>query len=149
MIETALGQRSHVNIFGSDYPTPDGSAIRDYIHVTDLATAHVLALEKLRSGSDNLFRGYSVREVIARVEQLSGRRVNARIGPRRAGDPAELVAAAGKAAAILGWDPAYSDLDTIIKTALNWHNTHAQRYRSGVKQNAATPMPFVPVPLLE
>ena len=127
VIEAALGRRSHVDIYGSDYPTPDGSAIRDYIHVTDLASAHVKALEKLQAGSGNLFlnlgtgKGYSVREVISMVEQVSGKTVDADMAPRRAGDPAALVAATGLAEEVLGWKPEYSSLQTIIVTALRWH----------------------------
>ena len=130
VIETALGRRSHVDIYGSDYPTPDGSAIRDYIHVTDLASAHVLALMKLQEGSENLFlnlgtgQGYSVREIIAKVEEISGKTVDAHMAPRRAGDPAELVAATGLAAEVLGWKPEYSSLGTIVESALNWHRKH-------------------------
>jgi len=130
VIETALGRRSHVDIYGFDYPTPDGSAIRDYIHVTDLAAAHVKALEKIQQGSENLFlnlgtgKGSSVREVISMVEQMSGMTVDARMAPRRAGDPAELVAATGLAEEALGWKPEYSSLHTIIETALHWHMKH-------------------------
>jgi UDP-glucose-4-epimerase GalE len=130
VIEAALGRRSHVDIYGSDYSTPDGSAIRDYIHVTDLADAHVKALEKLQAGSENLFvnlgtgKGHSVREVISMVEQVSGRLVDARLTARRAGDPAELVAATNLATELLGWKPEYSNLQTIIETALRWHMEH-------------------------
>ena len=145
VIEAALGRRSHVDIYGSDYPTPDGSAIRDYIHVTDLATAHVLALEKLLAGSENLFlnlgtgRGHSVREVINKVEQISGRTVDARMAPRRPGDPAELVAATGLATEVLGWKPEYSSLETIIETALNWHRTHERLIPVRSNRKAAMP----------
>jgi UDP-arabinose 4-epimerase len=130
VIDTALGRRSHVDIYGSDYPTPDGSAIRDYIHVADLASAHVKALEKLQGGGGNLFvnlgtgKGYSVRQVIAMVEQVSGKTVDACMVARRAGDPAELVAATDQAAEVLGWKPEYSSLRTIIETALRWHIEH-------------------------
>lgn len=146
VIEAALGHRSHVHIFGSDYPTPDGSAIRDYIHVTDLAGAHVLALKKLQSNADNLFlnlgtgRGYSVKEVIAKVEQLSGNIVDARLSPRRAGDPAELVAAPGLTAELLGWKPEYSSLETIIETALYWHSKHSQSKPVRSNEKTATPL---------
>ena len=145
VIETALGLRSHVDIYGSDYPTPDGSAIRDYIHVTDLASAHVLALMKLQTGSENLFlnlgtgQGYSVRQVIDKVEQVSGRTVNTRIAPRRAGDPAELVAATGLAAEVLDWKPEYSSLGTIIETALSWHRRHAQLNPVRTNEDTASP----------
>jgi UDP-glucose-4-epimerase GalE len=154
VIEAALGQRSHVDIYGSDYPTPDGSAIRDYIHVTDLATAHELALEKLLTGTENLFlnlgtsQGHSVREVIAKVEQLSGMKIDARLAPRRAGDPAELVAATGRAAEVLGWKPGYSSLETIVETALNWYRKQAQRVPEHTNVKTATPLHGVRVPLL-
>jgi UDP-glucose-4-epimerase GalE len=127
VLEAALGRRSHVDIYGTDYPTPDGTAIRDYIHVEDLAAAHVAALEHLAAGGDNLAlnlgtgSGYSVREVIAAVERVGGRRVPYRAAPRRAGDPPVLVADARLAAARLGWQARVSDLDTIIGTALAWH----------------------------
>jgi UDP-glucose-4-epimerase GalE len=144
VIEAALGRRSHVDIYGSDYPTPDGSAIRDYIHVTDLATAHVMALGKLQAGSENMFlnlgtsQGYSVREVISKVEQISGKKVDAHMAPRRAGDPAELVAATGLAAETLGWKPEHSSLETIIKTALNWHKMHRRLIPVCANAKAAT-----------
>ena len=144
VIETALGRRSHVEIFGTDYPTPDGSAVRDYIHVTDLATAHVQALERLKSGSENLFlnlgtgTGYSVKEVIAMVEQVSGRTVTANTAPRRPGDPAELVAANGCAGEILGWEPQHSGLQNIIETALRWHEMHAPGETASSTQQATS-----------
>jgi UDP-glucose-4-epimerase GalE len=126
VIEAALGRRSTVDIFGTDYPTPDGTAIRDYIHVTDLARAHVLALRQLEAGNSVLLnlgtgRGYSVREVIAAVQTVTGRTVPARETPRRVGDPAVLVAAAGRAATVLGWKPKCSELVEIVRTAFDWH----------------------------
>lgn len=130
-IETALGRRRELQVMGTDYPTPDGTAIRDYIHVTDLADAHVGALRRLEaggaSGALNLGtgRGYSVREVIAMVERVSGRQVNARNAPRRAGDPAVLVAAPGRARELLGWEPRWSNLQTIVQTAYRWHSARA------------------------
>jgi UDP-glucose-4-epimerase GalE len=142
VIETALGRCSHVEIYGTDYPTPDGSAIRDYIHVTDLATAHIQALEKLRAGSENLFinlgtgSGHSVKEVITMVEQVSGRTVEARNAARRTGDPAELVAATGRASELLGWQPQHSDLKNIIETALRWHKLHIPQESAGSDQQA-------------
>ncbi len=126
-IMAALGQRPHVEIYGTDYPTPDGSAVRDYIHVTDLGAAHVRALEYLVSGGQsralNLGTGdgYSVREVIQTVGKVSGRNVPFREGPRRAGDPPVLVADARLAGTVLGWKPQHSDLETIIKNAWAWH----------------------------
>ncbi len=126
-IKAALGQRPHVEIYGTDYPTPDGSAVRDYIHVTDLGDAHVRALEHLTSGGESRAlnlgtgHGYSVREVIAEVGKISPRPVPFREGPRRAGDPPVLVADASHAGSVLGWKPQYSELKTIIKNAWDWH----------------------------
>ncbi len=127
VLQAALGQIPQIEIYGADYPTPDGTAIRDYVHVHDLAIAHLRALERLRAGGASLAvnlgagSGHSVREVIAAVEAVSGRKVPARAAPRRSGDPAALVADASLAAKILGWRPRHSDLDTIIRTALAWH----------------------------
>ncbi len=127
VIQTALGQREQVSIFGTDYDTPDGSAVRDYIHVADLAAAHVKAIEILPACNDSLFlnlgtgTGYSVKDVINAVERVSGRKVNTQEAPRRAGDPPLLVAQPGLAAEVLGWVPALSDLDSIVATALRWH----------------------------
>lgn len=131
VIQSALGQRPVVEIFGTDYPTPDGTAVRDYIHVTDLAEAHVLALRYLVSGGESVAlnlgtgRGYSVREVVAAVERVNGGRTPPfREAPRRAGDPATLVAAPGRANGLLGWQPQHSDLDNIVRTAWHWHSRH-------------------------
>jgi UDP-arabinose 4-epimerase len=127
VLEAALGRRPFVEIYGADYPTPDGTAIRDYIHVEDLAAAHVAALEYLSAGGDAVAlnlgtgRGHSVRAVIAAAERVGGRTVPHRTAPRRPGDPPVLVADARLAAERLGWHPRCSDLDTIITTALAWH----------------------------
>jgi UDP-arabinose 4-epimerase len=127
VMQTALGERPEFAIFGGDYPTPDGSAIRDYIHVTDIADAHVRALAYLRAGGANAVLnlgtgvGSSVREVVAEVESAGGRKVNVRTAPRRAGDPAELVASGSLANAVLGWQPRHSALRTIVETAWRWH----------------------------
>jgi UDP-glucose 4-epimerase len=126
-IKAALGQRPHVEIYGTDYPTPDGTAIRDYIHVTDLGDAHVRALEHLAKGGQSRAlnlgtgHGYSVREVIDAVGKVSSKRVPFREGPRRAGDPPVLVADARQAGTVLGWKPQHSDLETIIRNAWKWH----------------------------
>ena len=134
-IDAALGRRPGLTIFGDDYDTPDGTCIRDYIHVTDLGQAHVLAMNALDSGEACRYynlgseNGYSVREVIQAVEKVSGLTVPAAMGPRRPGDPARLVASAGKARAELGWKPRYSDLETIIDTALRWRRDHPQGWR--------------------
>jgi UDP-arabinose 4-epimerase len=130
ILQAILGKRPPLQVFGTDYPTPDGTAIRDYIHVIDLADAHVLALNLLLDGhpgdSINLGtgRGYSVREVIETAQRITGKPVPHHDAPRRAGDPPELVADASKAASVLGFTPKMSDLDTIVKTAWNWHSKH-------------------------
>jgi UDP-arabinose 4-epimerase len=127
-IEAALGQRSHVDIFGEDYETDDGTAVRDFIHVTDLAEAHVRALDYLRSplGESRAFNlgtgsGYSVRQVLDAVEAASGARHIGRSAPRRPGDPPELVADASAAMRLLDWAPQHSSLTEIVDTALSWH----------------------------
>jgi UDP-arabinose 4-epimerase len=138
VIDAALGRRPQVSIFGTDYPTPDGTAIRDYIHVTDLAVAHVQAVDRLRGSVERLRlnlgtgQGHSVREVIRMVEAVSGRPVPAVEAPRRPGDPPELVAAVGKAREALGWVPRHSDLRNIVETAWRWHSR-----RHGVRPAAA------------
>ncbi len=122
IMEVLSGKRSELKIFGNDYPTPDGTCIRDYIHVSDLASAHVLALEKLGQGmasqSLNLGtgKGTSVKEMVEAVEKVSGRKVPVVYAPRRAGDPAVLIAAADKARALLGWNPVYTDICKIVQT---------------------------------
>ena len=126
VMQAALGQREDVGVFGRDYPTPDGTAIRDYIHILDLGEAHVRALEYLNaggaSGAFNLGtgKGQSVQEVISAVERVTGKKVPVRDCPRRAGDPPELVADATRAFETLNWKPSMSDLDTIIETAWRW-----------------------------
>jgi UDP-glucose 4-epimerase len=133
VIQAAMGQRPNVQVFGTDYPTPDGTCVRDYIHVEDLGQAHLLALEKLEPGEPivcNLgtSKGYSVREVIRTVEEVSGKRVPVVEGPRREGDPPALVAAADLARERLGWRPAYAELRPIVETAWNWHSRHPRGY---------------------
>ena len=128
VIEAALGQRDTVEIYGTDYDTADGTAIRDYIHVLDLADAHLRALRYLMDGGNSIAmnlgtgQGHSVREVISAVERASGRPVPVKIGPRRAGDPPQLVADSSLARQTLGWVPGYSSLDTIVETAWRWHS---------------------------
>lgn len=127
VLQAALGQRPAVEVYGADYPTPDGTCIRDYIHVTDLAVAHVLALKALVSGGPggiyNLGnqRGYSVLEVIECARRLTGCPIEVVEGPRRPGDPAVLVASSGKISSELGWRPLYPDLQAIVATAWQWH----------------------------
>jgi UDP-glucose 4-epimerase len=124
--QTALGQRDHVDIFGTDYPTPDGTGVRDYIHVTDLVEAHVLLLNYLRAGGESTTmncgygQGYSVRQVIDMVRQVSNVDFEVREGPRRAGDPASIVARADKVRRVLGWKPAHDDLAEIVRSAYDW-----------------------------
>ena len=133
VIKAALDGTS-VTVFGTDYGTPDGTCIRDYIHVTDLAHAHILALQKLNqvkfSGTYNLGNGngYSVRQVIETVKKVTGREVAAVDSPRRPGDPARLVASSQKIKEELGWIPRYPDLETIVKTAYDWHREHPKGY---------------------
>jgi UDP-glucose 4-epimerase len=124
--ETALGQRSHLEVFGTDYPTPDGTCIRDYIHVSDLVAAHLDALRYLRNGGESgIFncgygRGYSVLEVAHAVERAAGRKLDLRLTDRRAGDPAAIVAEAQRARSVLGWKPRHDNLDGIVASALAW-----------------------------
>ncbi|MCH9693231.1 MAG: UDP-glucose 4-epimerase GalE [Gammaproteobacteria bacterium] len=124
--EAATGRRPSVKIFGTDYPTPDGTGVRDYIHVDDLACAHLDALTYLRNGGEPQFlncgygHGYSVREVLAAVERASGAPLKIDEEPRRAGDPPELIAVADRVRDVLGWTPKYDDLDTIVRTSLEW-----------------------------
>ena len=124
--EVAVGKRPYVSIFGSDYPTPDGTGIRDYIHVEDLADAHLKALEYLRGGGDSVVlncgygRGCSVRELLATVERVAGGPLEKREAPRRPGDPPVLVAEADKIRSTLGWEPRFDDLELIVSSSLNW-----------------------------
>jgi len=124
--EAATGRRPGVAIYGTDYPTPDGTGLRDYIHVEDLATAHLDALAYLRNGGDPTVlncgygHGYSVREVLAAVERANSASLRISEEPRRAGDPPELVAVAKRVRDVLGWTPRYDDLDTIVRTSLDW-----------------------------
>jgi UDP-glucose 4-epimerase len=130
----AMGKRPFVSVFGHEYPTPDGTAIRDYIHVSDLGSAHILALEHLRKGGASEFinlgngHGYSVSEVIETARRVTGREIEAKLEPARPGDPSRLVANAEKARAVLGWQTQYPDLETIIQTAWDWHQAHPEGY---------------------
>lgn len=135
VLQTAAGVREHVSVFGDDYPTRDGTCVRDYIHVSDLAAAHILALDYLAQGGESdVFNlgngiGFTVREVIDAARRITGQPIPAAQLPRRPGDPAQLVASAEKAKRILGWQPQYDDLDTILTTAWNWHSRHPRGYR--------------------
>jgi UDP-glucose 4-epimerase len=131
--EAATGKRPGVSIFGTDYPTPDGTGLRDYIHVEDLAAAHLDALNYLRNGGESTTlncgygHGYSVREVLEAVGKANGAPLTITEEPRRAGDPPELVAVADKVRSVLGWTPRYDDLDTIVRTSLAWERKIAAR----------------------
>jgi UDP-glucose 4-epimerase len=132
ILQAAAGTREYVSIFGTDYPTPDGTAVRDYIHVEDLAVAHLLALEKAEPGRHDIYNlgtgtGYSVREVIDAVKRVTGRQFEVREQPRRAGDPPALVAANAKAREGLGWTPERS-LDEMVADAWAWHQQHPSGY---------------------
>jgi UDP-glucose 4-epimerase len=133
VLQVALGQSKEITIFGDDYPTPDGTCIRDYIHVDDLGSAHVKALEQLGPGVElklNLGtgRGYSVREVIDACRRVTGLQIQEVIGPRRPGDPPQLVADSSRAQKQLDWQPQYRDIDAIVSTAWRWHSSHPNGY---------------------
>jgi len=134
VLAAALGQQQAIRVFGNNYPTPDGTPIRDYIHVVDLADAHIRALEYLRSGGQSDFlnlgtgSGYSVLEVIECARQVTGRDIPSRIEPPRPGDPARLIADPTKAKALLGWEPALPELRTIVRSAWDWRLRHPSGY---------------------
>jgi UDP-glucose 4-epimerase len=134
ILQVPNGQRAKISIFGDDYPTADGTCIRDYIHVSDLAQAHILALDYLlRGGENNVFNlgngvGFSVKEVIDVARAVTGHPIPAETTPRRAGDPAQLVASSEKAKTVLGWNPQYADLTTIVESAWKWHKAHPKGY---------------------
>ena len=126
ILDVALGRRASISIFGEDYDTPDGTCIRDYIHVQDLADAHILAVEALAQHDKLLFNlgngsGFSVKQVIESARRVTGHAIPVEIKPRRAGDPARLVAGSDKAKAELGWQPKFPELDSIIASAWQWH----------------------------
>jgi len=132
-LQAATGKRTHVEIYGDDYPTPDGTCIRDYIHVVDLARAHILALDLLedRSAIYNLGcggDGYSVRDVIETARRVTGEEIPVRVGPRRPGDPAVLIASSDRIKRELGWAPQFQDLELIVQSAWNWMQTHPNGY---------------------
>ncbi|NDV61466.1 UDP-glucose 4-epimerase GalE [Puniceicoccales bacterium CK1056] len=132
ILQVALGQREKVFMFGDDYDTPDGTCIRDYIHIEDLISAHILALESLDAGNRtyNLGngKGFSVKEVIEAARKITGHPIPADIAPRRAGDPATLVAGSDKIKSELGWNPKFTDIESIIETAWKWHSAHPDGY---------------------
>ncbi len=138
VLQAALKQRTHVTIFGDDYPTPDGTCVRDYIHVEDLSAAHLAALDRLKPGQGikvNLGTGvgYSVRQVIDVCRQVTGCEIREEMGPRRPGDPPELVADASLAQQVLNWTPKYQKLRPIVETAWNWHRHHPHGYNNAAR----------------
>jgi len=134
VLYAAMGKIPHVSVFGTDYPTPDGTAVRDYIHVADLSQAHLLALDHLRNGGKSEFinlgngNGYSVKEVIDAARKVTGKNVEAVNASRRAGDPPQLVGDSAKAREVLGWKPQYPELEKIIESAWKWHQAHPNGY---------------------
>ena len=134
ILQVPTGRRSHITIYGDDYPTPDGTCLRDYIHVVDLADAHMRALDYLRRGGESdIFNlgsgsGFSVKEMIAAAEKATGKAIAVEIGARRAGDPAQLIASSEKARTVLGWQPQFTDVEEVIGTAWRWHAAHPHGY---------------------
>lgn len=133
VLQVALGQRQRITIFGDDYETPDGSCVRDYIHVDDLGDAHLRALDRIELGKGiclNLGtgRGTSVREIVDACREVTGHSIPEEIGPRRAGDPSKLVADASRARELLDWTPQYTDVKSIVETAWRWHKSHPHGY---------------------
>jgi UDP-glucose 4-epimerase len=133
VLQVALGQRESIKIFGSDYPTPDGTCVRDYIHVDDLGRAHLAALERLEQGQGmklnlGVGRGFSVREVVEACRRVTGHPIPAEAAPRREGDPPELVADPTRARELLGWRPQFAEVEAIVETAWKWHQAHPAGY---------------------
>ncbi|WP_268912786.1 UDP-glucose 4-epimerase GalE [Lentilactobacillus sp. SPB1-3] len=134
ILQVAAGERDKLTIFGDDYDTKDGTNVRDYVHVVDLADAHILALEYLKDGNDSQAfnlgssTGFSNKEMLEAAREVTGKEIPAEMGPRRAGDPSTLIASSDKARSILGWDPKFDDVREIIKTAWNWKVTHPNGY---------------------
>lgn len=138
VLQAALGKRENITIYGDDYETKDGTCIRDYIHVTDLANAHILALEHLRNnGGSSIYnlgsgKGFSVKEVVDKAREVTGRKIPAVIGGRRAGDPGVLIASSEKIRKELGWNPMFDDIGKIIESAWNWHKNHPDGYDTNI-----------------
>ncbi len=133
-LQVAAGAREFVEVYGGDYPTPDGTCVRDYIHVIDLARAHILALKSLADGGGRIYNlgcggnGYSVNQVLETAREVTGKTIPARVGPRRAGDPAVLIASSEKIKRELGWNPEFQDLRVIIESAWRWMRSHPNGY---------------------
>lgn len=137
ILQTALGEREMITIFGEDYPTKDGTCIRDYVHVLDLCEAHILSLEYLKQGGASEIinlgssEGFSVKEMIEVAREVTGREILEKVGNRRAGDPSILIASSEKAKDLLGWKPKYTTVKTILSTAWQWHQKHPEGYVDG------------------
>ncbi|MFC6207016.1 MULTISPECIES: UDP-glucose 4-epimerase GalE [Levilactobacillus] len=140
ILQVAAGERKELSIFGSDYPTKDGTNVRDYVHVVDLADAHILALEYLKAGNDsNAFNlgsstGFSNKEMLEAARKVTGKEIPAKMAPRRAGDPSTLIAASDKAREVLNWKPQFDNVEDIIRTAWNWKQTHPQGYNDRTEE---------------
>lgn len=139
VLQVALGQRESVTIFGEDYDTPDGTAVRDYIHILDLATAHILAFEALADGPSRRYNlgngtGYSVKQIVEVARQITGHPIPVKYGPRRAGDLATLIADSTRIREELGWSPEFAQLGQIIQTAWDWHRSHPNGYASSASE---------------
>jgi len=135
VLKAALGKIEKVSVFGTDYDTPDGTAIRDYIHISDLSSAHLLALDHLRTGKPSEFinlgngSGYSVKQVLETARRVTGRDIPVEDAPRRAGDPLQLVGDSRKARELLGWEPRFPELERIVESAWIWHKSHTDGYK--------------------
>lgn len=142
ILQVPNGKREFISIFGEDYQTEDGTCIRDYIHVTDLAQAHILAVKYLQNGGESdIFNlgngiGFSVKEVIETARKVTQNAIPAKVTPRRAGDPAKLIASSDKAKKVLGWKPQHAELDEIISTAWNWHKNHPDGFKNNLLAQA-------------
>lgn len=139
ILQVALEQRPHITIFGEDYNTPDGTCVRDYVHIEDLINAHLLALDYLDKGESNIFnlgsnQGYSVKEMVDAARKVTGKDIPAQVGKRRAGDPGTLVASSNKAKKILGWEPTRTSIEKIIEDAWKWHAANPNGYQKDVKE---------------
>ena len=136
MLDAARGKREHITVFGTDYDTADGTCVRDYIHVNDLATAHVLAMDYLRKGGESQVfnlgsgNGFSVKEIIETAKEVTGIDIPVQYGDRRAGDPGTLIASSEKIKNLLGWDPKFSNVADVIKDAWHWHTSHPDGFNS-------------------
>jgi UDP-glucose 4-epimerase len=145
VLKAAMGKIANVKVFGTDYDTPDGTAVRDYIHISDLSSAHLLALDRLRSGKDSQFinlgngNGYSVKQVIDTARKVTGKDVPFEDAPRRAGDPPQLVGDSSKAREVLGWKPQFPELEKIIKSAWKWHQAYPAGYGGTHQTSSRTP----------